>query len=65
MFRFFLFCRSVGFMFIFSFLFFLLTAICFLLGEHLHILCRELKDGKIVDKVMTFVQRLTADCHVY
>ena len=49
-----LFFRSVGFMFIFSFIFFLLTAVCLLLGVHLHILCRELKDGEILDKVVYF-----------
>lgn len=41
---------SVGFMFIFSFIFFLLTALCFVLGQHMHILCREVKDAQIIDK---------------
>ncbi|XP_065071190.1 prominin-1-like isoform X2 [Rhopilema esculentum] len=41
---------SVGFMFIFSFFLFLFTALTFFVGEHLHILCRELKDGEMVDK---------------
>ena len=46
--------RSIGFMFIFSFFFFLFTAIFFLIGIHLHVLCRELKDGGIIDKVSSF-----------
>ena len=29
----------------------MLTSILFFLGEHLHIICKELEDGKIIDKV--------------
>lgn len=41
---------SIGFMFIFASCLFSLTGLFFFLGEHLHIMCRELKNGEIIDK---------------